>query len=264
MGSVRNSRRCVTPQTEKRQLVLDLRRRSHSQETIFWNASSELCPSIVGSGAVNALKSVQHLQGSSNNSRRQPNVAMPIICRRSPSAISSSETNSSHPNQASATGGAASYGNSQPIEAGSHNKIQRQLSCIYAKSDDDSEPRRRGKKKKKGKTNSGQTSTFRPPEEPVTQVATSRDSIGHSQRASLVEPTATLGDITLIHNDDRCRKGVGSTVNEKGMRSAVEGLVTEQCRDTSYLDEDVLKQLQRGISVEVVENNFKTLVRMMT
>ncbi|XP_058053300.1 uncharacterized protein LOC131205284 [Anopheles bellator] len=45
------TRRCVTPEPqtangqERKQLILDLRR-SHSQETLYWNASSELSPSL--------------------------------------------------------------------------------------------------------------------------------------------------------------------------------------------------------------------------
>lgn len=44
------NRRCVTPEPissndgqERKQIILDLRR-SHSQETLYWNASSELSP----------------------------------------------------------------------------------------------------------------------------------------------------------------------------------------------------------------------------
>jgi hypothetical protein len=48
-GTQQNARRCVTPDpqsidvNERKQLILDLRR-SHSQETLYWNASSELSP----------------------------------------------------------------------------------------------------------------------------------------------------------------------------------------------------------------------------
>ncbi|XP_029731485.2 uncharacterized protein LOC109622295 [Aedes albopictus] len=50
VGGSHLTRRCVTPepqtqnQQERKQLILDLRR-SHSQETLYWNASSELSPS---------------------------------------------------------------------------------------------------------------------------------------------------------------------------------------------------------------------------
>lgn len=50
IGSHLNHRRCVTPEPissndgqERKQIILDLRR-SHSQETLYWNASSELSP----------------------------------------------------------------------------------------------------------------------------------------------------------------------------------------------------------------------------
>ncbi|XP_058835814.1 uncharacterized protein LOC131692667 [Topomyia yanbarensis] len=50
VGGSHMTRRCVTPEPqtqnlqERKQLILDLRR-SHSQETLYWNASSELSPS---------------------------------------------------------------------------------------------------------------------------------------------------------------------------------------------------------------------------
>ncbi|XP_058465009.1 uncharacterized protein LOC131438772 [Malaya genurostris] len=50
IGGSHMTRRCVTPEPqtqnlqERKQLILDLRR-SHSQETLYWNASSELSPS---------------------------------------------------------------------------------------------------------------------------------------------------------------------------------------------------------------------------
>lgn len=50
VGGSHLTRRCVTPEPqtqnlqERKQLILDLRR-SHSQETLYWNASSELSPS---------------------------------------------------------------------------------------------------------------------------------------------------------------------------------------------------------------------------
>lgn len=58
-------RRCFTPDPvcseggqDRKQLILDLRR-SHSQETLYWNASSELSPAVLQGGEGHGRQSVR-------------------------------------------------------------------------------------------------------------------------------------------------------------------------------------------------------------
>ncbi|XP_049547431.1 uncharacterized protein LOC125958243 [Anopheles darlingi] len=82
VGGSHLTRRCVTPEPqtangqERKQLILDLRR-SHSQETLYWNASSELSPSQLHGAAVAAMGGEEmKLRGESDTEGGRP----PMTC----------------------------------------------------------------------------------------------------------------------------------------------------------------------------------------
>lgn len=155
-GSMMNARRCVTPEPsssnvkERKQIILDLRR-SHSQETIYWNASSELSP-----GPTQEIWSAaQNVKKLNAPIKKIIEKVQPIIKTESIEIISPD--------------------NSQI--------------CINARDDseEDDQPRRRGKKRKKSKTQSAIATTFIASQDPETQVATiGLDSPNLSNRPSLV------------------------------------------------------------------------------
>lgn len=79
-NSVFNTRRCVTPEPpsshtkERKQLILDLRR-SHSQETLYWNASSELSPGPTQENIIQSSKTkVSDTKKSAEKNRPEPEL----------------------------------------------------------------------------------------------------------------------------------------------------------------------------------------------
>lgn len=275
---VRYSRRCVTPEpqnvyeTEKKRIILDLRR-SHSQETMYWNASSEFSASghhesfglsgaasgscrrpkttamtnnelIIGSSRGSATRMGKR-NDSSNSMRGIPGVGgMSHQTMTLPG-------NSLKPQVrgASATASAHQLGDDEVGEQEQRNQLQKQLSCIYSKDDLDEEPRRRGKKKKRGKGLPETTTTFRPSQDPETQVANvPPDSTAQSQRPSIV---ANNG-VTLGQKEGRQALPRGSKTSSEDFREALAKM--------SFLDESLLSQLRRGLSIEAIETNFQLMV----
>lgn len=268
----RHSRRCVTPEpqnvyeTEKKRIILDLRR-SHSQETLYWNASSEFSASVhhheMGGGA----------GGGSYRRPKTTSMARELIMAGNKPMVTKRSESSSAPGGGGGGGQSLSSsgipGNSlkpqargtsakcqsrvqmeQDDEQQQRNQMQKQLSCIYSKDDLDEEPRRRGKKKKRGKMVPETSTTFRPSQDPETQVANvPPDSTVQSQRPSIVaNGTSMLGEA-----ERRAAAPRGSKTSSEDLREALGKM--------SFLDESLLSQLRRGLSIEAIETNFQIMVR---
>lgn len=108
--------------------------------------------------------------------------------------------------------------------------------------DDENEPRRRGKKPKK-KEKLKTTSTFQVSQEPETQIATiGPDSPTQSNRPSLIPNENIMPKLSLS-------VATGNVMNDKGSR-----------RPSSYITEDSLKYLRRGLNIDVVEGSFERYV----
>lgn len=248
---VRHSRRCVTPEpqnvyeTEKKRLILDLRR-SHSQETLYWNASSEFSASAH-----------QEQGGGASGSCRRPNTTCMakelLVAANRPQRMTKRNESSSAPGGGQVA--RLSSGKSQmekPSEGDGEqeeqrNQMQKQLSCIYSKDDLDEEPRRRGKKKNKRGKAVQETSTFRPSQDPETQVANvPADSTAPSQRPSIAANGLVLAQ------PERQALPRGSKTSSEDFREAL--------RKMSFLDESLLSQLRRGLSIEAIETNFQIMV----
>lgn len=157
-NSLFNTRRCVTPEPpsshtkERKQLILDLRR-SHSQETLYWNASSELSPGPTQENIIHS-SNARTTKVSDTKKSAEKNRPEPELITKQPSLICINAR--------------------EDLEG------------------EDDAPRRRGKKRKKTKQPSV-VQTFQPSQDPETQVATlGPDSPNLSTRPSLIPNAAEL------------------------------------------------------------------------
>ncbi|XP_053658709.1 uncharacterized protein LOC128707778 [Anopheles marshallii] len=222
VGGSHLARRCVTPEPqtangqERKQLILDLRR-SHSQETLYWNASSELSPSQLHDGAGGG-----------------------------PAAQSA---------VADDTGRTAGIGGAEDMklrgesdtEPGSGRAPPQPMTCINAMDDGEEDPpRRRGKRRKKSKQLT-QTISFVPNQDPETQIAKiDPDSPNYSARPSLV-PTGK--NLLCLAQDLTPPAGFGAGANQDGVGQPAE----EDC----FLDDESLGLLRRGLNIDIVEMIFE-------
>lgn len=107
--------------------------------------------------------------------------------------------------------------------------------------DEEDVPRRRGKRKKKA-SKLQTTSTFQVSQEPETQIATlGPDSPNQSNRPSLIPNDTNIPRLSLVTTN----QGTGQT---------------EPCRQSSFISEEALKYLRRGLNINVVENSFDRYV----
>lgn len=106
--------------------------------------------------------------------------------------------------------------------------------------DEGDEPRRRGKRKKKSKLPTA--TTFQVSQEPETQIATlGPDSPNPSCRPSLIPNEQRVPRLSLL------TKGQSNDSREEYLKS-------------SFISEEALKFLRRGLNVDVVESNFERYV----
>ncbi|KAJ6647586.1 hypothetical protein Bhyg_02809, partial [Pseudolycoriella hygida] len=178
--------------------------RSHSQETLFWNASSELTP------IVQTQEKQPHSESPTKNLR---------LCEIEARKKS-----------------AESKGQLLKLEAEAN---ANQIECINDQEeieDESNEPRRRGKRKKKLKLQA--TTTFQVSQEPETQIATlGPDSPNPSGRPSLIPNEQRIPRLSLL------MKSQSNDSREGYLKS-------------SFISEDALKFLRRGLNIDVVESNF--------
>lgn len=187
IGSHMN-RRCVTPEPmssnnekERKQIILDLRR-SHSQETLYWNASSELSP-----------RQPESMSSSWMQAQNKAITEVDEIIK--PGDIDDIAEIDEIEEEENAD--IVTYEN-DPDSANAAN------TCINARDDDDNEMRRRGKRRKKSKQMT-QMITFTPNTDPETQVATlGPDSPSASARPSLIPDVnvATTNPKSVRKTDD--------------------------------------------------------------
>jgi hypothetical protein len=226
-----STRRCVTPEPmrneqERKQIILDLRR-SHSQETLYWNASSELS------------------QPSSWPQQQQP---APTVRHEIElvGAIQDIEDIQEQEEEEDEPEMAALY--SEGIINATEDFIDPTLTCINARDDEDDDTlRRRGKLRRKKSKSSMQVITFQPSSEPETHVAQidygDQDSPNLSSRQSLVPESIASSAVAKI-----ARKAGGEELVE---------------RDVEHTD-DSLKTLRMGLNVEIVECVFERYVSGVT
>lgn len=229
------ARRCFTPDPathsgsaakQRQQLILDLRR-SHSQETLYWNASSELTPTATATTTTVVAVAAAKATAAAAKSARALRLCEQEAKRRAEE-------------RAAAQQRAEAAEPKQPPVAVCINA----LDDVYAdgEDDDDDAPRRRGRRKKKSNKPAG-AATYKVSEEPETQIATlGPDSPNQSQRASLV-PNGTDAQAAL------------ATV--PGERS---GGREERVRESSFISEEAMMYLRRGLTVDVVEATFDRYV----
>lgn len=220
-----STRRCVTPEPissndniERKQIILDLRR-SHSQETLYWNASSELQQESVSSSWLQS-QSVKH-----------EIEIIGVIHKEEIDDIQELEEE----------GDAPDY----DVINEALDLNDPSATCIFARDDEDDEfLSRRGKlRRKKSKSGGLVVTTFQPSNEPETQVAKTQlpsdehdpDSPNLSARPSIIPDTAATPMPTK------------STRKTEDFYSADK---------TFFLDENSLKVLRMGLSVEIVECVF--------
>lgn len=221
-------RRCVTPEPvgsdghERKQIILDLRR-SHSQETLCWNASSEISSSWVQSQSTKhdiEITDAAHKEDIEEIEEEEEN--------EDGQHINSEDVGDDIINE-------VDYGN--PL-----------ATCINACDidDDESDLRRRGKRRKKSKSNM-QIITFQPSNEPETQVEVAKldpDSPNISHRPSLVPDSSNT--ITPMLS--------------KAIRKTDD--FYDVSKSLLFLDDD-LKNLRYGLDVETVECVFDRYVSFL-
>lgn len=118
--------------------------------------------------------------------------------------------------------------------------------CINDKDEQEDEediPRRRGKRQKKSKTQA--VTTFQVNQEPETQIATlGPDSPNPSTRPS------------LIPNDNAQLPRLTTTQPIDNLTDETRG----NCLKSSFISEDALKVLRRGLNIDIVEDSFDRYV----
>lgn len=216
------TRRCLTPEPtrnetgERKQIVLDLRR-SHSQETIFWNASSDLSSHIQDVKTKSEIPKtvIKSIDECVRNVRLCELEARKRSAERKQQQLKEQETNSLH----------------------------QSIVCINERNDIDDEidgMKRRGKKKKKKKIQN--RNAFHMSNEPETLIATIEpDSPNASARPSLVSNDMVTSAINDLTNIDKYKQN---------------GMIKN-----SFINEDALKILRRGLNIDIVESAFERFVR---
>lgn len=236
------ARRCHTPDPinrctiERKQLVLDLRR-SHSQDTLLRNASSEISPQAMES-SVMPMHPEDVYTNSYQNRRR--------IWINNQNFDETSAQQQEQPKNLRLCEQAARKRSDELKELEEQKDMNSCLPtgnvCINDRSHLDDEidgVRRRGKKKKKGKDGS----TYRMNQEPETQITT----IGPDS------PNASARPIPLLNE------------NSTKLVSNSSADLTSNNRENPYLrssfiNEDALKILRRGLNIDIVESAFEKFV----
>lgn len=225
-------RRCFTPDPiknsdhERKQIVLDLRR-SHSQETLFWNASSELSPVLLGYDVASkggaAAKGERPPSGSGG--QRTKNMR---LCEQE-ARKKSAERKAQQQKEAE-------------MKAATNTIVC--INELESVDDDSNDPKRRRKKKKKSKGANG--NVYHVSQEPETQIAAlGPDSPNASARPSLV-PTGNNAPQAMAGGEKK--------------RSSADPLAGNQ---SSFLTDETLKILKRGLDIAVVESAFTKYVRIL-
>lgn len=231
------ARRCFTPDPiknsdhERKQIVLDLRR-SHSQETLFWNASSELSPVLLGYDV--ASKSDGGAAAGGAKSERPPSG--PGGQRTKNMRLCEQEARKKSAERK------AQLQKEAEMKAASNTIVC--INEMESVDDDSNDPKRRRKKKKKLKGANG--NVYHVSQEPETQIQIAGlgpDSPNASARPSLV-PAGQNAPQT-------------SSGGEKKRLSAEANAGNQ----SSFLTDDTLKILKRGLDIAVVESAFTKYVR---
>lgn len=227
-----STRRCVTPEPvgindniERKQIILDLRR-SHSQETLYWNASTEMHQDSMSSSWLqsHSIKHEIEIIGVTHKDDIEDILEL-------------EEEEGEH------------IPDFELINE-TEDLVDPTTSCINARDDDEDEfLSRRGKlRRKKSKTNV-QVITFQPSNEPETQVGAlpseehDPDSPNLSARSSLVPEGSSATPRATPMPSKSVRKPDDFYTADKSF----------------FLDEDSLKSLRMGLNVEIVECVFERI-----
>lgn len=220
-----STRRCVTPEpagsndnNERKQIILDLRR-SHSQETLYWNASSDMHQDSLSSSWIQS-QSIRH--------------EIEIVGITQKDEIEDIQELEEEGEER------AEYDHINETE----DLIDPTTSCINARDGDEDEFLiRRGKLRRKKSKSNLQVITFTPSNEPETQVAAlpteehDPDSPNLSARPSLIPDSSVA--ITPMP--------------PKSVRKTDDFYNADK---SFFLDEDSLKTLRMGLNAEIVECVF--------
>uniref|UniRef100_A0A182IRK7 Uncharacterized protein n=1 Tax=Anopheles atroparvus TaxID=41427 RepID=A0A182IRK7_ANOAO len=259
VGGSHLTRRCVTPEPqtangqERKQLILDLRR-SHSQETLYWNASSELSPSQLQDGG--GWGGLGHRAGGGGGGGGVGGASAGGGGGDAggggaggPAAQSAVADDTG---RAAAVGGGG--GEEMKLRGESDTEYGgrppgQPMTCINAMDDGEEDPpRRRGKRRKKSKQLT-QTISFVPNQDPETQIAKiDPDSPNYSARPSLV-PT---GKSLLSYTQDLTPPaGFGVLPGDQGVGDG------QPAEEDCFLDDESLGLLRRGLNIDFVEVIFE-------
>lgn len=225
-----STRRCVTPEPvsnndniERKQIILDLRR-SHSQETLYWNASTEMHQDSMSSSWL-----------QSHSIKHEIEIIGVIQKDEIEDILELEEEDGDIPDY--------------ELINETEDLIDPTTSCINARDDDEDEfLSRRGKlRRKKSKTNV-EVVTFQPSNEPETQVGAlpseEHDPEEHefsgSARSSLVPEGSSATPRATPMPSKSVRKTDDLYTADKSF----------------FLDEGSLKTLRMGLNVEIVECVF--------
>lgn len=204
---------------ERKQIILDLRR-SHSQETLYWNASSEMHQDSMSSSWLQSQSARHEIEIIGVNQKDEIEDIQEL------------EEEGEHIPEYDLINDAVDL--NDPT-----------ASCIFARDDEDDEfLSRRGKLRRKKSKNAGLVITFQPSNEPETQVGVlpsdehDPDSPNLSARPSLIPDTSTAA---------------ATPMPTKSVRKTDDFYSADK---SFFLDEDSLKTLRMGLSVEIVECVF--------
>ncbi|XP_053670275.1 uncharacterized protein LOC128720621 [Anopheles nili] len=250
VGGSHLTRRCVTPEPqtangqERKQLILDLRR-SHSQETLYWNASSELSPSQLHDGGGGGWAHGHGGTGGGTGVRGGSAGGGGAGGSGGGSAAQSAVADDT--GRAAVGGEDGKLRGESDTEPGSGRAPPQPMTCINAMDDGEEDPpRRRGKRRKKSKQLT-QTISFVPNQDPETQIAKmDPDSPNYSARPSLV-PTGK--SLLGLAQDLTPPAGFGTGGPQDGQGQPAE----EDC----FLDDESLGLLRRGLNIDIVEMIFE-------
>lgn len=251
-AAVAAARRCFTPDPgvhsgvkERKQLILDLRR-SQSQETLYWNASSELTPTTKVTG--NKMATMADKSGAGGPATKAGGSSPMMARSKSARSLRLCEQEAKRRAEEKLKAEQEAAALLPPPAA----------VCINAMDEyddgEDEAPRRRGKRKKKS-NKPPTTATYKVSQEPETQIATlGPDSPNQSNRPSLVPNGPNAPCAALL--------GVGGAGGVGGWAGGAMATASggASVRQSSFISEEAMKYLRRGLNIDVLEGAFDRYV----
>lgn len=220
------ARRCFTPDPiknfdhERKQIVLDLRR-SHSQETFQWNALSEVSPALLGYDAASkGSGSERSMRGVASGPARSKNMR---LCEQEMRKKSAER------------------------KAQQQKEAEMKANTVFCINELDSvdvegtDGKRHRRKKKKSKGTD--SAAYHVSQEPETQIAAmGPDSPNASARPSLIPGGINVQQVVTASEKKLSSKDINPN------------------QQTTFLTDDTMKILKRGLDISIVESAFTKYV----